>query len=67
MTTGLLALWSSVIPNLPLALPHAGLISAATCGLLALCAAALWRERERPTRVLGPKPAHFGDEERLAA
>jgi hypothetical protein len=60
----LLSLWSSVIPSLPLTLPHAGAMSCGTFGLLLVCAVALWFERDRQAQ---PKPVHFDRDERLAA
>jgi len=61
MTMLLIGLWSSVIPTLPLALPHASLMSVLTNTALLFCAIMLWFERDRVV------PGHFGEEERLAA
>jgi len=64
--TSLLALWSSVIPSVPLVLVHGYVVVGLVGMLFMLSVGALLLERDRQTD--GVSPPHFADEEhRLAA
>ena len=67
MSWPFLTFWTAALPQIPLALPHAGLMMAVVVGFMALCTVAIWFERDRSTT---PSPTHFGHEDeelRLAA